>query len=143
MHTIRDVARLAGVSVATASKVLNKKGSVRPKLVQRVLDAMSALDYQPDQVARSLKARQTQTIGIVIPDITNPFFTDVIRGVETEARASGYSLILTDSSEDPALEEMNLNMLFARRADGMLLAPYSGLTYSGTSYAAAFSSRSL
>jgi LacI family transcriptional regulator len=123
VHTIRDVARLAGVSVATASKVLNKKGSVRPKLAQRVLDAMASLDYHPDHVARSLKARQTQTIGIVIPDITNPFFTDVIRGVETETRASGFSLILTDANEDPALEEANLNMLFARRADGILLAP--------------------
>jgi DNA-binding LacI/PurR family transcriptional regulator len=123
MHTLRDVARLAGVSVATTSKVLNKKSSVRPKLVQRVLSAVAALDYQPDQVARSLKVGQTDTIGIVIPDITNPFFTDVIRGVETEARVSGYSLILTDSNEDPALEESNLNMLFARRADGILLAP--------------------
>jgi len=123
MHTIRDVARLAGVSVATTSKVINNKGSVRPKTAKRVLEAMAALDYHPDQVARSLKVRQTQTIGIVIPDITNPFFTDVIRGVETEARASGYSLILADSNEDSALEEANLNMLYARRADGVLLAP--------------------
>lgn len=123
MHTIRDVARLAGVSVATASKVLNNKGSVRPKLAERVLSAMTALDYHPDQVARSLKVRQTQTIGIVIPDITNPFFTDVIRGVETEARGRGYSLILADSNEDAALEKANLNMLLARRADGVLLAP--------------------
>ena len=82
MHTIRDVARLAGVSVATTSKVINKKGSVRPKLAQRVLDAVGALDYHPDQVARSLKVRQTQTIGMVIPDITNPFYTEVIRGVK-------------------------------------------------------------
>ena len=123
MHTIRDVARLAGVSVPTASKVLNKKGSVRPKLVQRVLNAVETLDYHPDQVARSLKVRSTQTVGIVIPDITNPFFTDVIKGVENEARAQGYSLILCDSSEDPALEQTNLTTLFARRVDGVLLAP--------------------
>lgn len=123
LHTIRDVARLAGVSVATTSKVLNKKGSVSPKLTQRVLSAMQALDYHPDQVARSLKAGQTQTIGILIPDITNPFFTDVIRGVENEARKHGYSLILTDSNEDPTLERENLNILFARRVDGILLAP--------------------
>jgi LacI family transcriptional regulator, galactose operon repressor len=123
LHTIRDVARLAGVSVPTASKVLNKKGTVSPKLTRRVLSAMEALDYQPDQVARSLKVRQTKTIGIVIPDITNPFFTDVIRGVENEARAHGYSLILTDSNEDAAAEQENLNMLFARRVDGVLLSP--------------------
>ena len=123
MHTIRDVARLAGVSVATASKVLNKKGSVRPKLEQRVLSATQALDYHPDQVARSLKTRQTRTIGIVIPDVTNPFFTDVIRGVVSEARVQGYSLIFCDSNEDPSLEQTNLKMLFSHRVDGVLLAP--------------------
>jgi len=126
VHTIRDVARLAGVSVATTSKVLNNKGYVSPKLTQRVLSATEALDYHPDQVARSLKVRQTQTIGIVIPDVTNPFFTDVIKGVENEARAAGYSLILCDSSEDPALERSNLSMLFSRRVDGVLLAPTEG-----------------
>lgn len=131
MHTIRDVARLAGVSVATTSKVLNKKGSVRPKLSERVLSAVAALDYHPDQVARSLKVRETQTIGIVIPDITNPFYTDVIRGVETEVRVSGYSLILADANDDPALEDVNLTMLFARRADGILLAPTAGSPIQG------------
>jgi LacI family transcriptional regulator len=120
---MRDVARLAGVSVATVSKVVNKKGSVSPKLIQRVLSATEALDYHADQVARSLKVGDTHTIGIVIPDITNPFFTDVIRGVETEARVNGYSLILTDSNEDPDLEDVNLEMLLARRADGVLLSP--------------------
>ena len=123
MHTIRDVARLAGVSLGTASKVINKKGSVRPKLIKRVLSAMEALDYQPAQAARSLKTRQTQTIGMVIPDVTNPFFTDVIRGVESEARCHGYSVILCESNEDPALEQQNLNTLFAHRVDGVLLAP--------------------
>jgi LacI family transcriptional regulator len=123
LHTIRDVARLAGVSVATASAVVNRKGTVSSKLTQRVLSAMEALDYHPDQVARSLKVRQTKTVGIVIPDATNPFFTDVIRGVEGEARAHGYALILCDSAEDPAQERLNLNTLFSRRVDGVLLAP--------------------
>ena len=123
MHTIHDVARLASVSVATVSKVLNEKGAVSSKLTQRVLSAIEALDYHPDQVARSLKTRETRTIGIVIPDVTNPFFTDVIRGVESEARAQGYSLIFCDSNEDPALEQINLKMLSARRVDGVLLAP--------------------
>lgn len=123
MPTIYDVARLADVSVATTSKVLNKKGSVSSKLVKRVVQAMEALDYHPDQVARSLKSGRTQTIGIIIPDITAPFFTDVIRGVETEARAHGYSLILTDSNEDPALDQENLKMLHERRAEGVLLSP--------------------
>ncbi|MGH9350640.1 MAG: LacI family DNA-binding transcriptional regulator, partial [Terriglobia bacterium] len=102
---------------------MNGKGGVGPKLVQRVQQAMEALDYHPNHVARSLKVRQSQTIGMVIPDITNPFFTDVIRGVENEARSHGYSLILCDSNEDPALERTNLDTLFARRVDGVLLAP--------------------
>lgn len=123
MHTIRDVARLAGVSVATVSAVVNNKGTVSSKLTRRVQSALEALDYHPDQVARSLKVRQTQIVGIVIPDATNPFFTDVIRGVEGEARAHGYSLILCDSNEDPAQERINLNTLFSRRVDGVLLAP--------------------
>jgi LacI family transcriptional regulator len=123
LNTIRDVARLAGVSVATTSAVINKKGTVSPKLTQRVLSATEALDYHPDQIARSLKVRQTQTIGMIIPDVTNPFFTDVIRGVENEARAHDYSLILCDSNEDPVLEQNSLNTLFARRVDGVLLAP--------------------
>jgi len=123
LYTIRDVARLAGVSIATASAVINHKGTVSPARTQRVQSAMEALDYHPDQVARSLKVRQTQTVGIVIPDATNPFFTEVIRGVEGEARAHGYSLIFCDSNEDPAQERINLNTLFSRRVDGVLLAP--------------------
>ena len=123
VHTIRDVARLAGASPATASKVLNNSGSVSAKLTQRVLNAVRALDYHPDNLARSLKTRKSQTLGILIPDVTNPFYTDVIKGVENEARAQGYSLVLCDSSEDPRLEQTNLDMLFARRVDGILLAP--------------------
>lgn len=123
LQTIRDVARLADVSLGTVSKVINKKGVVSPKLTQRVLEAMEALDYHPNHVARSLKVRQSQTIGMVLPDITNPFFTEVIRGVENEARSRDYSLILCDSNEDPSLERTNLNTLFARRVDGALLAP--------------------
>jgi LacI family transcriptional regulator len=89
---------------------------------------MESLHYHPNQIARSLKVRQTRTIGIVLPDITNPFFTAVIRGVEREARAQGYSLVLCDSEEDPGLEQTNLNTLFARRVDGVLLAPTNAQT---------------
>jgi LacI family transcriptional regulator len=123
LYTIRDVARLAAVSVATVSAVVNKKGRVSPELTQRVEGAMEALDYHPSHVARSLKVCQTEIVGIIIPDATNPFFTDVIRGVEAETRAHGYSLILCDSNEDPAQERDNLNTLFSRRVDGVLLAP--------------------
>lgn len=123
MYTIRDVARLAGVSVATTSGVINGKPTIKPALVQRVKDAMSALDYHPDHVARSLRARRTMTVGAVIADITNPFYADVIRGAEMEAQRAGYSVFLCDASEDPSLEGRYLNTLFSRRVDGVLLAP--------------------
>jgi len=121
--TIRDVAKLAGVSVATVSAVMNDKGGVSEKLSKRVREAMEALDYHPNQVARSLKVQETRTIGMVVPDVANSFFTDVIKGAENEARAQGYSLILCDSAEDPSVEQDNLNALFARRVDGVLLSP--------------------
>jgi LacI family transcriptional regulator len=123
VHTIHEVARLTRVSVATTSKVLNKKGSVRPKLVQHVVSAMETLDYHPDQVARSLKGRQTQTVGIVIPDVTGPFFTDVIPGIENEARVQSHSLFSCDTNEDPSLEQTSLVMPSSRRVDGVLLGP--------------------
>ncbi len=121
--TIKDVARLADVSVGTASAVINGKPGVSPELVERVQHAAEVLDYHPNHVARSLKVRQTQTIGMVIPDVTNPFFADVMRGVEDGARRSGYSVIFCNSSEDPELERHHLAMLFSRRVDGVLLAP--------------------
>ena len=125
MYTIRDIARLAGVSVATVSGVLNNKPTVKAALVERVKKAMDALDYHPDQVARSLRVRRTCTLGMVVADVTNPFFAEVIRGVEREAQSNGYSVILCDSNEDPALERHCLSMLFSRRVDGVLLAPAS------------------
>jgi LacI family transcriptional regulator len=121
--TIWDVARLADVSIATVSAVINRKGGVSAELVQRVQQATEALDYHPSQVARSLKVRRTHTIGMLIPDVTNPFFTDVMRGVEDEARHNGYSVIFCNASEDPELERRQLSMFFSRRVDGVLLAP--------------------
>lgn len=123
MPTMRDVARLARVSVSTVSAVINNMGIVSPERTQRVKKAMEDLDYHPDQVARSLKVRRTHTIGMVIPDVTNPFFTDVIRGVEDAAQGNGYSVILCNSNEDPEQERRHLSVLFSRRVDGVLLAP--------------------
>lgn len=123
MFTIRDVARLANVSIATVSAVINGKSTVSENSALRVRKAMEALDYHPDQVARSLKVRRTATIGMLIPDVTNPFFTEVMRGVEDEARQSGYSVIFCDANEDPELEQQHLITLFSRRVDGVLLAP--------------------
>ena len=129
MSTIRDVARLAGVSVASVSAVLNSKGTASEKLIKRVTSAAKALDYHPNQVARSLKTRNTHTVGVIVPDIANPFFPEVIRGAEEEARRNGYSVILCNSNEDGELEKHYLNTLFSRRVDGAILSstlPYAG-----------------
>jgi DNA-binding LacI/PurR family transcriptional regulator len=95
---------------------------VSEKRTARVLEAMAAIDYSPDQIARSLKVGRTSVIGMVIPDVTNAFFPEVIRGVEDAARMHGYSVILCNSNEDPKQEERHLNMLSGRRVDGVLLA---------------------
>ena len=129
MSTIRDVARLAGVSVASVSAVLNSKGTVSEKLIKRVRSAAKALDYHPDEVARSLKTRNTHTVGVIVPDIANPFFPEVIQGAEDEARRNGYSVILCNSNEDSELEKHYLKTLFSRRVDGAILSstlPYAG-----------------
>ena len=89
MYTIRDIARLANVSTAMVSGVINGKKTVGEEFKRRVVDAMEALDYHPDQVARSLKTRKTFTLGMVIPDVTNPFFTDVMRGWRTKHERAG------------------------------------------------------
>lgn len=121
-RTMRDVARLAGVSVSTVSAVINSSAVVSEARSKRVRDAMEALDFYPDQVARSLKVGRTKIVGIVVPDITNIFFPQLIRGVEDAARQRGYSVILCDSNEDPEEERRHLNTLFSRRVDGVLIA---------------------
>ena len=121
-YTMHDVARLADVSVATVSAVINGTAKVSLKRSQRVRQAMEVIDYHPDQVARSLKVGKTFVVGMVLPDVTNAFFPQVIRGVEDAARTAGYSVILCNSNEDPSEEERHLNTLLSRRVDGVLLA---------------------
>lgn len=119
---MRDVARLAGVSTSTVSAVVNEKQVVRPAVVARVQDAMKALNYHPDEVARSLRVKRTTTIGVVIPDFSSSFFVDVVRGVEDAARSSGYSILLCNSNDDQQQEQRHLTVLLSRRVDGILLA---------------------
>jgi len=120
--TMVDVARLADVSVGTVSAVLNMSSAVRPRLSERVQEAIRALDYHPNQIARSLKLQCTHTIGMVVPDIANPFFTSVVRGVEMEGQQRGYSIILCDTNEDLEQERRQLSILFSRRVDGVLIS---------------------
>jgi LacI family transcriptional regulator len=120
--TMRDVARLAGVSTSTVSAVINETVPVSPERKAKVVRAMAALDYQPDAIAKSLKTGRSYAIGIVVPDITNAFFPEVVRGAEEAAQAAGYSVLLCDSREDSAVEERQLSALFSRRVDGVILA---------------------
>jgi LacI family transcriptional regulator len=121
-YTMRDVARLAGVSIATVSAVVTGKKPVSDTLRGRVQDAMRALDYHPDHVARSLKMGSTNVVGMVIPDVSNPFFTELMQGAEEEARRCGISVMLCNTDGDAAIENWQLNTLLAHRVDGILVS---------------------
>lgn len=129
MATIQDVAQRAGVSVATVSHVLNGTRRVAPETAARVRRAMEELGYQPNAIAQSLRKRTTYAVGILVSDITNPFFATLVRGVEDAALAAGYSVIVCNSDEDPQKEDLYIRALWRRRIDGMLIAP----TRDGTS----------
>jgi LacI family transcriptional regulator len=120
---MRDVARLAGVSVSTVSAVVNNKGIVSPELTARVQQAIDATGFRPHAGARGLRLGRTQIIGMVIQDVTNPFFVEVMRGVEQEAIRSGYEIMVCNSNNQPELERKHLSALYAQRVEAVLLAP--------------------
>jgi LacI family transcriptional regulator len=120
--TMRDVARLAEVSVATVSAVINGTATVSPRRAESVRKAMEILDYHADQIARSLKTGRTRVVGMVIPDVTNSFYPEVIMGAEEVAGLAGYSVILCNANEDPVREQRLLGTLFSQRVDGVLIA---------------------
>jgi LacI family transcriptional regulator len=126
--TIKDVARLAGASVATVSAVINRKGTASEATKRRVEEAMRALDYHPDNLARSLKTGKSKVIGMLVPDVSNPFFIEVMCGVEETARKHGYSVILSNSNESPEQEQAGLDIFYSQRVDGVVLACASGET---------------
>ncbi len=119
--TIADVARAAGVSQMTVSRVLNGRGGAGTDTRARVLAAAKALDYRPNAFAKGLKVGQSQTVGVVVPDITNPFFPEIVRGAELVARAEGYTLLLGNVFEDPEREADVLATLLERQVDGVIL----------------------
>ena len=121
-YTMEDVARLAGVSVSTVSAVVNNKGIVSPELTKRVQQAIEAIGFRPHAGARGLRLGRTHIIGMVIQDVANPFFVEVMRGVEDEAIKNGYEIMVCDSNGQSDLEEKHLNALYAQRVDGVLLA---------------------
>ncbi|MDQ6795346.1 MAG: LacI family transcriptional regulator [Chloroflexota bacterium] len=125
MATIIDVARLAGVSVSTVSHVVNGTRPVRPATSDRVRAAVAAVGYSTDGVARALRRAQTECIGLVVTDTGQPGFAEMIRGVEGEATAAGFTLLLADSAEDLERQLASVAALVERRVDGLLLAQVS------------------
>ena len=123
--TIRDVAAAAGVSPATVSRVLNLKEDVNADLRRRVLAAVTDLGYRRNGPARSLRTRAAMVLGIIISDITNPFFTALVRGVEDRAQLAGYSVVLANADEDVAKEARYLEVAAAEQLAGVLLSPAS------------------
>ncbi len=123
MATIQDVAQLAGVSKATVSHVINDTRPVTPATRQVVLDAIAQLNYRPSAIARSLNTNVTHTIGVLVADITNPFFSGLVRGVERQLSLQGYNLIVCNTDEDPEQEARYLDLLLAKRVDGLIVAP--------------------
>ncbi|CAM5561742.1 HTH-type transcriptional repressor PurR [Streptomyces tendae] len=126
MASIKDVAAEAGVSVATVSRALNGHPSVSAAARARVLAAVETLGYRPNAVARSLRTDQTRTLGLVISDVMNPYFTELARSVEEEARALGYSVIIGNADERPDLQDHHVTTLLDRRIDGLLVSPTDG-----------------
>ncbi|MVA77104.1 LacI family DNA-binding transcriptional regulator [Auraticoccus sp. F435] len=125
MVRLVDVARAAGVSVATVSRTLNGNARVDPELAARVHAAVAELDYRPNLVARNLRRRATQAWALVVTDVTNPFCTAVARGVEDVANAAGYSVFLCNSDEDPGKEQRYLAVAEAERVAGLIITPAS------------------
>ncbi|WP_449343601.1 substrate-binding domain-containing protein [Streptomyces yaanensis] len=123
MATMADVARLAGVSVATVSHVLNGTRPVLPHTRQAVLDAIDELGYTPNTLARSLVTSRTRSIGLAVSAISNPYFTEIVQGVEAGALEHGYSLLIADPHDDPEHERKVGRLLHERRVDGMIVAP--------------------
>jgi len=124
--SISDVARESGVSIFTVSAVINNKAHVSKARRQRVEEAIRKLNYRPNLIARSLIKQKTQTIGMIVTDIANPFFPMVVRGAEDAAHRHGYNLLLCNSDDTLEREEKELELLLSKRVDGILLTKAAG-----------------
>lgn len=118
-----DVARAAGVSQSTVSHVLNKTRHVSPTVAERVKHAIENTGYTYDSIARSLRTGRTNTVGLAVSAISNPYFGEVVHAIESELSTAGYTIILVDSHDDPSREVTVLNELLGRRVDAVIVAP--------------------
>ncbi|WP_432667107.1 LacI family DNA-binding transcriptional regulator [Wukongibacter baidiensis] len=118
--SIKDVAKLAGVSIATVSRVINKNVYVKEETTRKVLDAIEKTGYKPNAIARSLKVKNTRSIGIIIPDISSHFFPDVVRGIEDVANEYNYNIILCNTDLDRDKEKKYFDVLVEKQVDGIV-----------------------
>ncbi|AZV26345.1 MULTISPECIES: LacI family DNA-binding transcriptional regulator [Pseudomonas] len=126
MATIKDVAALAGISYTTVSHVVNKTRPVSEEVRLKVEAAIKSLDYVPSAVARSLKAKTTATIGLLVPNSLNPYFAELARGIEDYCERNGYCVILCNSDDNPDKQRSYLRVLLEKRIDGLIVASAGG-----------------
>lgn len=125
MATIKDVAKLAGVSICTVSRTLSNKENIAPKTRERVLAAAKELDYKPNFSARSLKTGSTNTFGLIVPDILNPYYPKIAKSIEEYAEKKGYMILLCNADEDLNKEKRLVEILKNRNVDGVIVLPCS------------------
>ncbi len=129
MPTINDVAKRAGVSPVTVSRVINNSGNVSPPTREKVEQAIQDLGYVPSVAARSLRSKRTHALALVVPDVTNAFWTTVARGVEDAAQGRGYSVFVYNTDENPSKQRRCLDVIASQRVDGVMIAPYDSDAY--------------
>ncbi|CAH0120659.1 Catabolite control protein A [Paenibacillus sp. CECT 9249] len=120
--TVKDIAKQSGVSTATVSRVLNNTGYVSEQARENVLETIQKLNYQPNLIARSLKQKKTRTVGIILPDMTNPYFMSIARQIQRKLMSEGYHLLLMDSEEDAGKESESLDFLMEKRVEALIIA---------------------
>jgi LacI family transcriptional regulator len=126
--TLVDVAREAGVSLKTASRVLNRSKNVSPEKVAKILTVMERLGYRPNELARGLKAKRSAAIGMIVPNLSDPFFANAVHAVQEVARANGYVVILASSGGELEMERSEIEGLVGRQIDGLVVAPVDSRT---------------
>ncbi|WOV84815.1 LacI family DNA-binding transcriptional regulator [Sporosarcina jeotgali] len=125
MATIKDVSKLAGVSVATVSRYLNKNGYVSKEAAATISAVIDKLNYRPNNIARSLAGMKTATIGLMVPDILNPFFPELARSIEDAANEYGYTVMLCNTDNDSLKEQKYIDTLLQKQVDGIIISSYT------------------
>ncbi|WP_283679612.1 LacI family DNA-binding transcriptional regulator [Lentilactobacillus sp. Marseille-Q4993] len=122
---LQDVAKLAGVSVTTVSRVINNYGSLSDKTIKKVHDAMAELNYHPNALARAMQGKSSKFVGLIIPNLTNPFFAELVNAIQLKLFEKGYKTIIASSAENETIEHEYLGMLQANQVDGIISSSHN------------------